>query len=106
MPTQHFQYTLSGHANWVRSCAFSGDNRLAVSGGDDKVVRLWDLSTKKQIKMYGSKVSAINTVAFHPEGKYVASGGTDASIRIWDVRTDTLMQLYKDHKGPITGIFN
>ena len=42
LPTQRFAFTLSGHQNWVRSCQFSADGRLAVSGGDDKSVRVCD----------------------------------------------------------------
>ena len=40
LPTQRFAFTLSGHQNWVRSCQFSADGRLAVSGGDDKSVKV------------------------------------------------------------------
>ena len=33
---QKFQFTLSGHSNWVRCARFSPDGRLIVSGGDDR----------------------------------------------------------------------
>jgi WD40 repeat protein len=36
--------------HWVWSVCFSKDNKLVVSGSDDKTLRLWDLATGKCIK--------------------------------------------------------
>ncbi len=44
-----FLYSLIGHTNWVRHAVFSPDCRLISSGGDDKVVRLWDSEAKKEV---------------------------------------------------------
>ncbi len=38
--TQRFAFTLCGHQNWVRCCHISPDGRLAVSGSDDKTVKV------------------------------------------------------------------
>jgi centriolar protein POC1 len=43
LPSKRFKCSLIGHSNWVRSASLSGDTRVAVSGGDDKLVKLWDI---------------------------------------------------------------
>lgn len=40
LPSQHFLFTLSGHTNWVRSAQISPDGRLAVTGSDDRTVKV------------------------------------------------------------------
>jgi WD40 repeat protein len=37
---QRFLFTLSGHSNWVRSAQISPDGRLAVTGSDDRTVKV------------------------------------------------------------------
>ena len=49
---QKFQFTLSGHSNWVRSAKFSQDGRLIVSCSDDKTVRVWDRQSKQCVQTF------------------------------------------------------
>ena len=67
---------------------------MAISGGDDKVVKLWDLRSKQTIAEYYEANGQINAVRFHPSGNCVAAGGEDSSTRLWDIRTHKLLQHY------------
>ena len=77
---------LNGHANWVRSVAFSPDGRTLVSGSSDGTVRLWDVTTRQQIgDPLNGHDDVIRSVAFSPDGKTLVSGGADGTARLWDV---------------------
>ena len=46
--------SLAGHTGVVWSVALSGDGQLAVSGGDDGMIRLWDTSSGAALRMLRS----------------------------------------------------
>lgn len=41
--------TLTGHAEWVNTVAFSPDGRSLISGGDDETLRIWDVTSYRAI---------------------------------------------------------
>jgi hypothetical protein len=75
--------TFTGHKQAVQSAALSPDGRLAVSGGDDEELRVWDVATGKVLRLLKGHSGQIWSVAFSPDGKYILSGGDDRTARLW-----------------------
>jgi len=71
----------------IYSAAISPDGRYALSGSDDKTVKLWDISTGKQIRTMEGHTDRVCSVAFSPDGRYAASGSLDSTVRIWELST-------------------
>ena len=44
------QASLLGHTNWVHSADFSKNSELVASGGEDRLVRIWDV--EKKVRCY------------------------------------------------------
>ncbi|RWX51380.1 WD40 repeat, partial [Candidatus Electrothrix marina] len=68
----------------VRSVAFSPDGRRIASASDDKMVRIWDSTTGKEIFLLQGHTDSVWSVAFSPDGQYIASASRDKTIRIWE----------------------
>lgn len=80
--------TLTGHsqsgwlAKGVRSVAFSYDGQILASGGGDKVIKLWDTATWKEISSLTGHSDAIQAIAFSPVQRTLISAAS-STIKLW-----------------------
>lgn len=72
--------------------AWSPTNKQIIAiGGNDKAVRVWNTSTKKQYVYYGHS-GYVMTVAWSPDGSRLASGSVDRTLQVFAVSSDGSMK--------------
>jgi len=73
-----------GHGSEVRAVAFSPDNRLLVTGSDDRTAQLWRLEdrdpTSSSIVLRGHEDS-VAALAIRPDGRWLVTGSEDKTAR-------------------------
>ncbi len=90
-----------GHADAVRTLAFSRDGKRLVSGSADGTVRVWNTTTGKslhtwhahdavRILPFATSGVGVSTVAINSEGRWILSGGFDRQLKLWDAATGKL----------------
>ncbi|ODV76934.1 WD40 repeat-like protein [Suhomyces tanzawaensis NRRL Y-17324] len=72
---------------YIRSVCFSPDGKLLATGAEDKLIRIWDLQSKKIIKILRGHEQDIYSLDFFPDGNRLVSGSGDRTVRIWDLRS-------------------
>jgi WD40 repeat protein len=65
--------------------AVTPDGRLLVHGGPDKVIRVYDVFTGKQLATFHGHEGAILAVAISNDGKYAATASTDTTVLVWEL---------------------
>jgi hypothetical protein len=65
--------TLRGHTSVIVALAFSPDGKRLASGGDDRMVHLWDVLTGEELLKLRGHTRGIRALAFRPDGRCLAS---------------------------------
>jgi WD40 repeat protein/uncharacterized caspase-like protein len=98
------------HSNAVTSVAFAPDGKKLASGTvesnghGDMTLKIWEVSSGKQLSTFSGHNSSIRSVAFSPDSKTLASGSDDESIKLWDVASAKFLRTLAGHKVPILSL--
>ncbi len=96
---------LHGHADRVRSVAFSPDGALLASAGQDGTIRLWDAATHQAVgEPLTGHAGPVNQVAFSPDGALLASASEDRTVRLWSVGTGQTVGLLTGHTDTVWSV--
>lgn len=93
------------HPTLLHAGAISPNGLIGASGGDDGIVRLWDLTTGAEVSPLPMDHGAVIwSLAFSPDGTMLASGGVDNVVRLWDPATGGTLGSYISHAGNIRSL--
>jgi len=65
--------------------AFHPNGAVAATTSNDRIVRIWDCSTWKEITTFTWDIGAMRSVAFAPDGLRMAAGSSEGRVMVWDV---------------------
>ena len=97
-------HVFDGHDNAVQALAYADHGSLIASGGADRTVKLWNLSTLDLVRTYKGAKDFITSTAISPDGKLVAAASLDGSIRLWSTSSQRQRRRYLGHTGAINQI--
>ena len=73
------------HTNEVMSFSFSPDGKTLATGSVDRTVKLWDISTGKQIRTILGHGAWVSSVHWSADGRFLMSGDRDGLIKLWNM---------------------
>jgi WD40 repeat protein len=86
--------SIEAHKGWIRSIDVSPDGTLVATGGNDNMVRLWNVADGKLVHEFAGHARNVYCVAFHPQGKFLLSGDLVGVVNQWDIATGKLVRAF------------
>ncbi|TNE78627.1 MAG: hypothetical protein EP332_13530 [Bacteroidetes bacterium] len=80
---------------------FYKNKQYLASGSVDKLVKVWDVRTYKEVKTFSGHTWDVNKVELSRDNKFVMSAGKDGSSKVWNIETG-VQELEIPSKGETT----
>lgn len=85
----HSYQSFKIHSAPVKSCHFSCDNKLIVSGSDDKSVKIFSIFDKKVVSVLNGHENWLKSTRFSNDSSAILSASDDKKVKLWDVVKET-----------------
>jgi WD40 repeat protein len=105
--------SLAGHDNTVYTVGFSPDGKYAISAGggrdtseqkNDHAIRLWDLSTGRQVQQVDGHTDAVMSLAVSRDGRYLLTGSRDETLKLWSIATGRELRTFRGYAAEVASV--
>jgi WD40 repeat protein len=73
------------HADTVLCLDYSPDGKRLASGGADKIARVTDIASGKQLNLFEGHTHHVMGIAFRSDGRVLATAGAEGTVVTWDM---------------------
>ena len=84
---------ISGHQGWVRCIDVDPSNEWFVTGGTDRIIKIWDLASGTLKLSLTGHVSAVRGVCVSNRHPYLFSCGEDKQVKCWDLESNKVCHI-------------
>uniref|UniRef100_F6HTW0 Uncharacterized protein n=1 Tax=Vitis vinifera TaxID=29760 RepID=F6HTW0_VITVI len=100
-PHGYVPVAAKGHKESVYALAMNDSGTLLVSGGTEKVVRIWDPRTGSKTMKLRGHTDNIRALLLDSTGRFCLSGSSDSMIRLWDLGQQRCVHSYAVHTDSV-----
>lgn len=105
-PTWHPPWKLmrviAGHQGWVRCLALDPNNEWFASGGNDRLIKIWDLASGTLKLTLTGHINNVRALAVSDRHPYLFSCAEDNKVKCWDLEYNSCTRQYHGH---LSGVY-
>lgn len=81
--------------------SFRNDGKLICAGGEEAVIRLFDVNTKSLLRLFSGHKAAIHRTFFTADNLHIASFSDDKTVAVWDIPSEKQIISFNEHSDYI-----
>ncbi|XP_056389510.1 transducin beta-like protein 3 [Hyla sarda] len=93
--------TEKGHDKDINSVAVSPNDKLIVSGSQDKTVKLWSSSDLSLVGVFRGHKRGVWCVQFSPVDQVVATSSADGTLKLWGLQDLSCLKTFEGHDASV-----
>ncbi|KAI9313547.1 WD40-repeat-containing domain protein [Dichotomocladium elegans] len=90
----------------IYAMAVNPTGRILATGSPDKVVRLWDPRSGRQIGKLTGHTDNIRALLVSEDGSHILSGSSDSTIKLWSVKVQRCLATYETHPDSVWSLYS
>jgi len=92
------------HEAAVFGVAFTPDGRTLLTAGQEGLIRVWDVATRREVRRWRGHEGGVLALALSGDGKTLATAGRDSAVRLWDVASGKEKLKLTGMRGDVEGL--
>ncbi|GAA6032860.1 hypothetical protein JCM8097_000833 [Rhodosporidiobolus ruineniae] len=90
----------------VYSLGTTSSGSLIAAGTPERVVRVWDPRSRKQVSRLGGHTDNIRAVLLADDGKWLLSASSDSTVKLWSLAAQKCLHTFSHHAASVWSLFS
>ncbi|GAA5883735.1 hypothetical protein JCM3774_001666 [Rhodotorula dairenensis] len=90
----------------VYSLGTTPSGSLVAAGSPERVVRVWDPRSRKQVSRLGGHTDNVRAVLLADDGKWLLSASSDSTVKLWSLAAQKCLHTFSHHNSSVWSLFS